>query len=316
MRPNKKLILDAGARVQVAPEALGVNSYDPTATFSASAVYNFIPAWHLKLNLAQGFRPPVFNNLNSNGEAVQIGGRKDLEVETTDAAQGEINARIFKGDRRIRELNFRVDYSYTRVQNLIQIQAGQYANTADRGIHSVEFLGKLYVQGGHRIELGYTWLVVNTADKGRLRAMPEHWFNLLGVFNIVDDKLRATTNFRILGAQEDANRMVEHRNLHYCQPGEAGCTEGNVVNSDPSGPGYVRTLPFELVMDRIPPSAELTVGLTWMATKNLALTAEAFNALNGRYYQPDLFADYEPRLEFLPNPHEDLRVYVGADYKY
>src|SRR5262249_46628434 len=65
-RPSKKLILDAGVRFQVSPKALGLQSYDPTITGSGTAVYNFIPGWHLKLNFAQGFRPPVFNNIVSN----------------------------------------------------------------------------------------------------------------------------------------------------------------------------------------------------------------------------------------------------------
>ncbi len=308
-RPNKKLILDAGARVQLAPDQLGVNSFAPTPTFAVSAVYNLVPNWHLKLNGSQGFRPPVFNNLNSNGEAVQIDGEIDLETETTNSAQAEINARIFKGDRRIRELNFRLDYSYTQVENLIQVTAGRYRNTGDRGINSVEFLGKLYVEGGHRLELGYTFLKVNTADKGALVAMPEHWFNMLGVFNLVDDKLRASTNLRVLGAHEDANRLIEHRILSYDDM-------GNVVNELDATSPYVKSLPSELVLDRIPPSAELMVGVTWTPTEKLEVSAEVFNAFNGRSYQPDLFFDYEPRLEFLPNPAPDLRAFLGATYSY
>jgi outer membrane receptor protein involved in Fe transport len=319
-RPTKKLILDGGARVQVAPEALGENFYDPTVTFGASAVYNFLPNWHAKANFTQGFRPPVFNNLNSNGEAVQLDGARDIKVETSDAVQGEVNARLFKGERRIRELNFRLDYSYTRIQNLIQVQSGRYLNTADRGINSVEFLGKLYVQGGHRFELGYTWLSMNTADKGHHRAAPEHWFHLLGVFNVIDDRLQATTAVRVIGAQEDANRIVEHRGIRYCSEEDAaspiGCRVGDVINEMGQTVDYVTTQPSDLVLDRIPPTGELMLGLTWVVTPSLVIRGEAFNVLNGRFYQPDLFFDYEPRLEFLPNPFEDFRAYVGATYSY
>ncbi len=317
-RPVKKLILDAGVRVSVAPESLGVNSYAATPTFAASAVYNFLPDWHLKANFTQGFRPPVFNNLNANGEAVQLDGG-DLRTEKTDAGQAEVNARLFKGQRRIRELNFRADYSYTRLQDLIQISGGRYQNSGDRGIHSAEFLGKLYVQGGHRFELGYTWLRVDTADKGRFRQMPEHWFNFLGVFNLIDDKLSASTNLRVLGAHEDANRMIEHRDLHYCtaiEQNEGSCMDGDVINTHDTTAPYTRSLPSELVMDRIPAVAELSFGVTWLPMASMAITAEVFNALNGRFYQPDLFGDYEPRLEFQPNPYEDLRAYLGAAYTY
>ena len=62
-RPNKKLIFDLGGRVQVAPAALGSLSLRAQHRRSpATVVWNFIPNWHLKLNYAQGFRPPVFNN--------------------------------------------------------------------------------------------------------------------------------------------------------------------------------------------------------------------------------------------------------------
>ncbi len=301
-RPNKRLIFDAGARVQVAPEALGKLDYPVTTTFAGTVVWNFIPNWHVKVNFAQGFRPPVFNNTTANGATVQFGGNPDLKVETSDAAQAEINARIFKGDRRIRELSFRVDGSYTRLQNLIQINSGVYQNSGERALLSGEFLGKLYVQGGHRIELGYTYLFGTTSDRGRLRSLPEHWFNLSGVFNIIDDRLTGTSNLRIAGASEDPNRFVEYRDLQVDQRG---------------GIEVPRTVfATDLVYDRLPPSADLTVGLTWMPTERLSVRGTVYNALNSHYYQPDAFFDYEPRLEYMPNPYEKLRGYVSATYQY
>lgn len=301
-RPSKKLIFDAGARVQVAPDALGELSYPVNTTFAGTVVWNFIPNWHLKLNFAQGFRPPAFNNTTSNGTAVQINGNPDLKVETSDAAQAEINARIFKGDRRIRELSFRVDGSYTRLQNLIQINTGRYQNSGERALISGEFLGKLYIQGGHRFELGYTYLTGTTSDRGRLRSLPEHWFNLGAIFNIVDDKLTGTTNMRIAGAAEDPNRIVEYRNLTLDEYG--GIMNPRVVTAS------------ELVYDRLPASAELTLGMTWFPTSKLSIRGTVYNALNSHHYQPDAFFDYEPRLEYLPNPYERIRAYLTATYQY
>jgi outer membrane receptor protein involved in Fe transport len=296
-RPNKQLIFDAGARLQAAPGALGSLSYPLNATVAASAVWNFIPSWHLKLNFAQGFRPPVFNNTSSNGEGVQIAGKPSLAVETSDAAQAEINARIFKGEKRIRELSFRVDASYTRLSNLIQVASGSYANSGERALTSAEFLGKLYVQGGHRIELGYTWLRGDTSDKGRLRSLPEHWFDLATVFTLVEGKLSATTDLRIVGAAEDPNRLVDYRGL--------------TATSMP-----VTVAPTDLVLDRLPPIAELSLGLTWMPRPKLAVRATVYNTLSGHYYQPDAFFDYEPHLEYLPNPYEGFRAYVSALLQY
>jgi outer membrane receptor protein involved in Fe transport len=302
LRPTKGLILDAGTRVQVAPEAGGSLSYPLNVTIAGTVVWNFIPNWHLKVNYAQGFRPPVFNNTSSNGEAVQIGGRPDLAVEESDATQVEVNARIFKGDRRIRELSFRVDGSYTRLTNLIQVAAGNYSNSGDRAITSAEFLGKLYIQGGHRIELGYTWMRGVTADRGALKSLPEHWFNLATVFNLVSNKLVGTTNLKIVGAAEDPNRLVDYRASTY----DATGMPMNTVTVNAT----------DLVLDRLPPIAELSAGVTYTPTKKLAVRATVYNALFAHNYQPDAFFDYEPHLEYLPNPFEGFRAYLSALYQY
>lgn len=300
-RPTKKLIFDLGGRVQVAPEQLGLVNYPVNTTVAGSFVWNFIPNWHLKLNYAQGFRPPVFNNTTSNGEGVQIGGNPKLTVETSDAAQAEVNARIWKGDRRIRELSFRIDASYTRVNSLIQVSSGNYGNSGDRGIASVEFLGNLFVQGGHRIELGYTYLRADTSDKGRLRSLPEHWFDLASVFAVVPDRLTATTRLKVTGAAEDPNRLVEYRGLAFDPLGE---------------PASINVNATDLVLDRIPPIADLSVGVTYTPTKRLAIRAVAYNVLLAHAYQSDAFFDYEPHLEYLPNPAEGFRAYLSALFQY
>ncbi|MFT3696233.1 MAG: TonB-dependent receptor [Kofleriaceae bacterium] len=301
-RPSSKLILDFGARIQAAPSSLGSLSYDATTTLAGTIVYQFIPNWHVKLNYAEGFRPPVINNTSSNGEDVQIAGNPNLVVEQSKALQAEINARVFKGERRIRELSFRVDGSYTRLQDLIQATSGTYANSGDRGLTSGEILANLYLQGGHRIQLGYTYLVGETTDKGRLRNLPENWFNIATVWNLVTNKLTATTNLKIAGAAEDPNRLVEYRNLGYDAMG------------NPTG--TVSVAATDLVLDRLPPIAELTLGLSYTPTPKLAIRATVYNALFGHYYQPDAFFDYEPHLEYIPNPYEGFRAYLSAMYQY
>ena len=302
LRPSKKLILDAGARVQVAPEAGGSVGYPVNYTLGGAIVYNFIPNWHFKINYTQGFRPPVFNNTSSNGEGVVITGDPNLNVEKSDAAQVEVNARIFKGDRRIRELSFRIDGSYTRINNLIQVTTGSYKNSGDRGLSSVEFLGKLYIQGGHRVELAYTWMRAATADRGLLKSLPEHWFNLSTVFNLVTNRVSATTNLKVVGAMEDPNRLVEYRDSTY----------------DPTGNpmGIVTSGPTDLVLDRLPPAAEISAGLQITPVDKLSIRATVYNALMSHSYQPDVFFDYEPHLEYLPNPYEGFRAYLSAMYQY
>ncbi len=299
--PSKQLVIDLGARVQAAPAELGSLNYDVNTTLAGTAVWNFVKNWHLKLNYAQGFRPPVINNAASNGEAANIDGDPHLGVETSNAAQAEINARIFKGDRQIRELSFRADGSYTRINNLIQVTGGKYGNSGVRGLASGEFLGKLYIQGGHLIELGYTWLQIDSADRGRIPGTPEHWFNFATVFSLITGKLSATSNLKIAGAFADPDRLVEYRGL----------------TQDARGvPESVTVAPTDLVLDRIPPIAELTLGLSYAPTPKLTIQATVYDALYGHNYQPDVFSDFEPHLEYLPNPYQGFRAYLSAGYRY
>jgi len=307
-RPGKKLILDAGVRLQYAPEDLGTTGYGLQPIFSGAAVYNFAKDWHLKANYTEGFRPPTFNALFGNGDGIEIGGSPDLKNEQSRAWQGEINARLFKGRRMLRELNFRADYSYTVVDNFIQITGGRYANADQRAMHEAEFLGKLYLRGGHRVELGYTWLRMNTADRGIQRALPENWFNLTGIFQLSEDIL-ATTNLRVLGAFEDPNRIIEYRIYGYDE-------FGRVINTTNDQRELIISHVNDMTLDRIPPDADLTLGLSYTGIKRLQLNAIAYNALNGRNFQPDVFHDYMPRYEILPNPYEDFRFYVNATYNY
>jgi outer membrane receptor protein involved in Fe transport len=308
-RPTPRLILDAGIRGQVAPTGLGKRGYDPVPLGSAAVVYEFIPDWHVKLNVTQGFRPPVFNNTDSNGQAVELAGNPNLKVETSAAFQAEINARLLKGRRRIRELDLRADVSYTRLDNEILVNNGSYQNGQPRGITSAEFLAKLYLKGDHRLELGYTWLQTVTADKGILKSNPEHWFNLGGVVSIIPRTLELNANLRVFGAFEDPNTRIETRDLIF-DP-----LSGNSFLSQPGQ--TVSVTPTENVMDRIPPTAELQVGVRVRTLKDkLVFTASAYNVFNARLYQPDAFYDFEPRLEYTPNLYEDFRFFATATVSY
>ncbi len=308
-RATPKLILDGGVRGQVAPEALGKRGYDPTPIGSAAIVYEFIPDWHAKLNFAQGFRPPVFNNTDSNPQAVQLQGSPDLEVETSTAFQAEVNARLLKGRRRIRELNLRVDASYTVLDKYIVVNNGFYTNGKQRGIMSAELLAKLYLKGDHRLELGYTWLATATQDKGAFRSTPEHWFNVGGVVTLIPKTLELNATLKVIGAFEDPNLRTDSRDLMY---------DPVTGSASFAVPGQIRgVVPTENVFDRIPPAGELQLGLRYRGLGDkLTISAAAYNALNARHYQPDPFYDFEPRNEYIPNPYEDFRFFVSATFAY
>jgi hypothetical protein len=309
--PNGKLILDGGIRVQAAPHIIDPHSrtYSPVPLGSLAAVWEFFPDFHLKLNVAQGFRAPVYNNTDSNGQAVSINGSPDLKVETSTAYQGEINARVLKGKKRIRELDVRVDYSYTTLHNFITFVGGRYENTADRGISSAEFLAKLYLKGDHRIEVGYTYMKIDTADHGAFLSMPENYFNISTVLSLVPKRLEAMGIVKIIGAFEDPNRRVECRDCRV-DPNTGMATPGNPMQT-------VDVYPHELVIDRIPSSAELELGArAWFYKRKLMLSAQMFNALNAQRFQPDAFSDVVPRLEILPTRYEAFRFFVSATYNY
>jgi hypothetical protein len=84
---------------------------------------------------------------------------------------------------------------------------------------------------------------------------------------------------------------------------------GNPMNA-------VTVNPTDLVMDRLPPIADLSVGVTWTPAEKLSVRATVYNALMSHTYQPDVFFDYEPHLEYLPNPYEGFRAYLTALYQY
>jgi outer membrane receptor protein involved in Fe transport len=308
-RPTQKLILDAGIRGQMAPFSLGTRGYDPTPLGQAAVVYEFIPDWHAKLNFTQGIRPPVFNNTDSNAQGVQIAGNPDLQVETSTAIQSEVNARLLKGRQHIRELDLRADYSYTYLNHFIVVDDGTYVNGEPRAIQSAEFLAKLYLKGDHRLELGYTWLQVQTADNGTFRAMPEHWFNVGGVFTVIPKTLELNGTLRVIGAFEDPNLRIAVNGL---------TTNPMTGVASPSVPGEtIFVQPTEEVFDKIPASAELQLGVRYRTWQDkLTLTATAYNILNTKHYQPDPFYNFEPRTEYVPNPYEGFRFFMTATVQY
>ena len=211
--------VDGGARFQVAPGSLGNLSYDPETLFSGAAVWNFARDWYLKVNYAEGFRAPVFNNTRTNLNSTNVGGDPDISVERSQALQGEVNARLYRGEGALRELDVRGDYSYTILSDLIQVIGARYQNTGERGLNSAEFLAKAYLKGGHRLELAYTWLRVAGDDYGVFRSLPEHWFHVGTVFDVVEDKLSMWTRLRVIGSMEDPNQIVEYRDLAYDELG-------------------------------------------------------------------------------------------------
>lgn len=295
-RPVSRLTIDAGVRYQV---GFGQRAYrgapiggNGQLLASGAIVWNFYREMHLKANYASGFRPPVFNNTDSNGAAVQFGGNTRLANEESQSFQGEWNARVLRNIGPIRALQLRVDYAFTQLKNLIVISQGSYnnrrqdsrdlADASQRNIHTVEALARLYA-GDSVFTLGYTFLHVTTNDRGLLRSMPQHTASLGWVLPIVPRWLDLNGTLLVLGPYDDPNRFQ---------------------STSPLAPVAITSAGFaDITFDRLPPQAQLNVGVRARFLKNrLWSSINFYNALNQRAYYPDPFYDVTPTLETTPVP--------------
>ena len=301
-RPTSKLTFEGGARLQA---AYGERPYDPVLLFSGAAVWQLAPKWHLKANLAQGFRPPVFNNTDSNGAAVELAGNQNIKSEHSQALQGELNARVLQGQGNIRDLTMRADYSYTTVDNLITIDNGRYINTGKRGIHSAELLSRAELRGGHSLQFGYTYLQIADDIKGIITSIPAHWFTVNARINLIRDRLDAVSALSLGSATQDPNR-VPHPNLATCLPGTMPSPQ--TCGAD--------AMTSNIAFDRLPAPALWNLGLAWKPADRFQVSGFVYNVLDQHWYYPDAFYDLSPQLEMQPYPGEGRSFMARASYRY
>ncbi len=294
-RPIKRLSLDAGVRVQGAP--IGNVGFDPVVLYSGAAVFRLFQEIYLKANFSTGFRAPVFNNINGNPAMVEYSGDKNIKSEKSQAITSEIYAKILQNKGRVREWDVRLDYSYTEIKDRIVILSGSYENAAGTSaIHSVEFLSKLYLKGGHSFNLAYTYFMskgANEVNGGYFRSVPNHWFTLATVFNLYRKgrwRLDMNTGLRIVGAFEDPNRV----------PTASGSSTASAV-----------------AWDRIPPQAHWNLGARLrvkVGGRPLELKANFYNLLNGSFYNTDVNFALDPRTEQLPVPLQRFHFFIQLKY--
>jgi len=298
-RPVQKLTLDGGVRIQ---KGFGQRSYDFTPLYSAAVVWNFAPDWHLKANYATGFRPTVFNNTDAAQGGISFGSNPNLKTETSQSFQGEINARLLRNVRKVRELEIRVDYAYTFLDRLIVIRQGSYSNTGQRAIHSVEAYAKLYLQGDHFLQASYSFLSATTSEAGVIRTVPSHVLSMGGSFNLVKNLLDVNANLLVTSAYEDPNRVAT-------QPGGIPAN-GNI----PASTSTARS--SDLVWDRLTPIALLQLGVRLrFFQQKLTISGQFYNVLNQRYWYYDPFSDITPSIEMTPTPAPGFSFFASASYR-
>jgi outer membrane receptor protein involved in Fe transport len=283
-RPHKKLTFDAGLRLQHAPA--GNATYDPTILYSAAAVWNIWKEIYLKANWATGFRSPVFNSTSGNGAAVQFAGNPDLKVETSQALQVELNAKLVRNVKAIREWSARINYSYTILDNMVRILNARYVNSDRRAVNAVEFFSGLYLKGGHQLGLSYTFSQIYgeaELDGGMMRSVPNHWFATQLMFKVMEHKgwkLFVNSTLRVIGGFEDPNRALV-------------CA---------SGSSYCNARATDLAFDKQPAVALLNLGarvVGKIANKQVEFSANSYNTFDAQYYAGDYFYDLGPRTELL-----------------
>jgi iron complex outermembrane receptor protein len=292
-RPFSKLTLDGGVRIQAGFGQLG---YGIQPLYSGAVVWNFLPDFHLKVNYATGFRPPVFQDTSAYQGGISFGSTANLRNETSQSFQGEVNARLLKNVRKVRELELRADYSYTVLTDFIQIRNSIYLNTGKRGIHSVEGYAKLYLNGDHFLQASYTYLYSITSDSGVLKATPTHWVVLGSSFNLIKNMFDVNTNLSVFGAYEDPNRFPTRSQ-------QMGTTTTSSV--------------ADLTFDRLTPVALLQLGFRLRFFKEkLGVSVQFYNVLNQHYYYPDIFYDLTPTLEISPTAAPGFNFFARVNYHF
>jgi outer membrane receptor protein involved in Fe transport len=302
-RPFQSLLIEGGARAEA---GLGQLSYDTVFLFSGAMVWNFAPNWHLKANFSQGFRPPVFNNLRSYGGGIQFAGNPDIKSESSNAIQGELNARLLRDYRRVRELTLRADYSYTTLKDLISTSDGTYFNSGKRGISSAEFLARLELKGDHTLQLGYTFLDIADETNGSWAFAPSQWFTINSSFSLIRNRLELINTVLIASAALDPNRLPT-TNYGNCIPG----------TRSPSTCGADAAV-SDVTIDRIPAAAIWNIGVRWRGLiEGLELSAYVYNVLDQTWFEPDDFHDLSPQLTgSQPYPGPGRSVFASVRHRF
>jgi len=295
-RPIRPLIFEGGVRLQ---QAFGSRPYALTPLYSAAAVWNFISGYHLKVNYATGFRAPVFNNTDSAQGGLNWGVNPHLLNEKSQAFQAEINGRVLRNRGMFQEVELRVDYAYTILDDLIEINGSQfssaYRNSGKRSVHSVEALARAYVVGDHFVELGYTYLNAVSSTIGYLRNSPSQWITLTGSLSVVRDLLSINAALSVYASYEDANRY----------PSAPGGIPGTTTSAGATSATF----------DRLNPVAVVQLGARLRLFRNrVRVSAQFYNVLNQHYWVPDAINEVRPQEQSVPTPAPGFSFFGSVTY--
>jgi outer membrane receptor protein involved in Fe transport len=296
-RPLPSLTLDGGVRLQ---QAFGPRPYSLTPLYSAAVSWNFSPSYYLKFNYATGFRPPVFNNTDATPGSLNFRGNPRLRNENSQSLQGELNARVLRHVNIFREVELRLDYSYTVLNDLIEIigqqKSGAYTNDGQRSIHSVETQARAYLVGEHFVELSYNYLYSQSTTIGVVRNVPSHSIGFTGSVNIIHRMLDLNAGLNLYSSYEDPNRY----------PTARGSIAGSTTTTSGTGATFDQLTPVALV--------QLGAHLRLFSDR-ITVSAQVYNALNQHYYVPDALNEIRPNSQTVPIPGPGINFFASIRYR-
>ena len=266
---NRSVAIQPGFRFQAS------NAYDPVPLFSGALVWNLFAKVYLKLNYAEGFRPPEFQATEINDasiSSVSFESGKDIQVEQSRATEAEVNAVVLEDAGFLDRVYLRGDYAYTLLRDVIRNEGGQFVNSGERGIHSVEFLARADFEGDHELWFGGHFVTAEDSEFGPVRNSP-NWVLSGGVrLTLIAKHLELSTLANYIGAREDLNRASDGAEAPI-----AGATEAQ---------------PSDVEVDLLDPYLLLNVGLrAFMWEERVELSAWVYNLLDEQWQDPDFSFD-------------------------
>jgi outer membrane receptor protein involved in Fe transport len=286
---GQRLQLAVGLRGQYVPSA-----YDPLLLGSVAVLYSPLPKLYLKLNVAQGFRPPplVYVLANDDPTTNPLPHRQanpDLRAERSVAVEADLSAIVLKKQRRVEYVALRLGYQLTRIDDLVVLADSFSVNAGRREMHSVEARAEAMLEGHHRVTFAYGSLRGYDAATGPLRHVANHKLHVgleARPWRRVSAMIAATS----FGPEEDLNRLP--------------------VTAPTSATERVVAPPSSVVVDRIPPVFHARAGVRLEEAFGLPVDAAVFvqNLFDVGTFVPD--QDFDKREAPIPLPAAGRSVTV------
>jgi outer membrane cobalamin receptor len=290
---TRGLTLDVGTRGQYAP-----GSYDPLLLGNAALRWNPYHKINLKLNVAQGFRPPPFALTNGNDDSrsnpyPHQQSNPDLRAERSLSLEGELSAKVLEDAGRVHYAALRLGYQYTRLDDLIVFDAAGVPTNANRRLmNSIEVRADTSFVGGHRFVIGYSFLRGRDEQSGPMRNIPEHRLRMT-LEEHVYDHVDVYLGMAVTGATEDLDRLPL-------------ASSTSMTATAPPG---------SVIVDRLPPTGLVNLGVlaSGLLDGNFDLAFHVQNAFDAPAYIAD--PDFERRAAILPMRASGLSATFSATWR-